>query len=187
MYARYNHANAAAWACYEVLPAAGEERSLSRPNSALSIGNSLALSSQCAVTSGAEAALSQRATLRTGPRGFPSLSLQLPTVALQKQETGRRSTRHRPCDGHGLVTENGMSIDSSSIGHDHCYFHGSHESDTQEMSPEDTPHLSIDAEVVGQGTLDIVQQSSACSIPEMSPENPPHLSSEAERVGLDKA
>ncbi|XP_075741336.1 uncharacterized protein LOC142790264, partial [Rhipicephalus microplus] len=60
-----------------------------------------------------------------------------------------------------------MSIDSSSIGHDHCYFHGSHESDTQEMSPEDTPHLSIEAEaeVVGQGTLDIVQQSSACSIP----------------------
>lgn len=34
-----------------------------------------------------------------------------------------------------------------------------------EMSPEDTPHLSIEAEVVGQGTLDIVQQSSACSIP----------------------
>ncbi|KAH8025455.1 hypothetical protein HPB51_008370 [Rhipicephalus microplus] len=34
-----------------------------------------------------------------------------------------------------------------------------------EMSPEDTPHLSIEAEVVGQGTLDIVQQKSACSIP----------------------
>ncbi|KAH7964534.1 hypothetical protein HPB51_027229 [Rhipicephalus microplus] len=30
---------------------------------------------------------------------------------------------------------------------------------------EDTPHLSIEAEVVGQGTLDIVQQKSACSIP----------------------
>ncbi|KAH6924091.1 hypothetical protein HPB50_011262 [Hyalomma asiaticum] len=51
------------------------------------------------------------------------------------------------------------------------------------MSLEDTPRLSNEAEVVGQGTLDIVQQSSACNIPEMSPENPPHLSSEAEGVG----
>ncbi|XP_049268503.1 uncharacterized protein LOC125757198 [Rhipicephalus sanguineus] len=32
------------------------------------------------------------------------------------------------------------------------------------MSPENVPHISSEAEVVSQGTLDIVQRSSACNI-----------------------
>lgn len=33
-----------------------------------------------------------------------------------------------------------------------------------EMSPENVPHISSEAEVVRRGTLDIVQRSSACNI-----------------------